>query len=75
MRNLKAPSRRDFIKQATVLGAAAMGTYTVASAFSLPANSGAGDNYTFLFQCGSITDGNRSRDMDFVKQNRNHYIC
>lgn len=61
---MKKSSRRDFIKQASVIGAAvAVANPTALNAFALP--SEAGDNYTFLFQGDSITDGNRSRNMDW----------
>ena len=38
---------------------------TLLDAFPLSANAKNGNNYTFLFQGDSITDGNRSRDMDW----------
>lgn len=58
--------RRDFLKQATSLGALAMIPAT--SIFSTPLSvntSKAGEGYTFLFQGDSITDGNRTRDKDW----------
>src|SRR5438874_1013673 len=58
--------RRDFIKQATVLGAVAATApqflYAKTPEISSDKN---GDNFTFLFQGDSITDGNRSRNDDW----------
>jgi lysophospholipase L1-like esterase len=62
---LKRSSRRNFIKQASVLGVAAVTVPSALSGFSLPADGDEGNNYTFLFQGDSITDGNRSRNMDW----------
>jgi len=65
MKNPKSPSRRSFIKQASLIGAAALALPTSLRGYPLPADENAGDNFTFLFQGDSITDGNRSRDMDW----------
>lgn len=65
MKSSKGASRRDFIKQASVLGAAAVTAPAALSAFPSPVDSDDGNNYTFLFQGDSITDGNRSRNMDW----------
>ncbi|MDP9080173.1 MAG: SGNH/GDSL hydrolase family protein [Bacteroidota bacterium] len=63
MANSKQSSRRDFIKQTALLGTAVV---TIPSALNaLPVNAGGGENYTFLFQGDSITDGNRSRNLDW----------
>jgi lysophospholipase L1-like esterase len=64
MGNLKRSSRRNFIKQASFLGAAAA-IPTALSGFPLISDEKAGSNYTFLFQGDSITDGNRSRNLDW----------
>jgi lysophospholipase L1-like esterase len=65
VKNSKVPSRRDFIKQASLLRAAALTIPAALSGSPLPFDETAGDNYTFLFQGDSITDGNRSRNMDW----------
>jgi len=64
MTDLKQTSRRGFIKQSSLLGAAAIGTASLSS-FTSGHQEPGGDNYTFLFQGDSITDGNRTRDMDW----------
>ncbi|MEO6852269.1 MAG: SGNH/GDSL hydrolase family protein [Mucilaginibacter sp.] len=58
-------SRRDFLKKASVLGGTAIAAPSVLDAFPLVADEKGGDNYTFLFQGDSITDGNRNRNMDW----------
>jgi len=61
----KNPSRRNFLKQASVLSAAALAApLALQAAASTESNSG-GEGFTFLFQGDSITDGNRSRDLDW----------
>jgi len=65
MANLKHPSRRIFIKQASFLGTAALTLPTALEGFAMPLDDKTGDNCTFLFQGDSITDGNRSRNMDW----------
>jgi len=65
MANFKHPSRRNFIKQASFLGTAALTLPTALNGFSAALDTKAGDNCTFLFQGDSITDGNRSRNMDW----------
>ena len=62
---MERSSRRNFIKQAAVLGAAAVAVPSALNAFPLPVDAEEGNNYTFLFQGDSITDGNRSRNMDW----------
>src|SRR3954470_1829276 len=58
--------RRDFIKQATVLGAVAAMTPQLLHAKTSDIDSDKnGNNFTFLFQGDSITDGNRSRNDDW----------
>lgn len=57
-------SRRNFIKQATVAGAAAITIPAALNGFPLPGND-EGNGFTFLFQGDSITDGNRSRNSDW----------
>ncbi|HEY4327376.1 MAG TPA: SGNH/GDSL hydrolase family protein [Mucilaginibacter sp.] len=64
MKNSK-PSRRNFIKQASFLGAAAVAAPSMLDGFPLPTGEQKGENYTFLFQGDSITDGNRSRNTDW----------
>jgi lysophospholipase L1-like esterase len=61
----KASSRRKFLQQASFLGAAAVAAPSVLAAAPLDANEAIPDGYTFLFQGDSITDGNRSRNMDW----------
>jgi lysophospholipase L1-like esterase len=56
-------TRRTFIKQASMLAASAMALPLSASSLEHAA-APAGD-YTVLFQGDSITDGNRSRNMDW----------
>ncbi|ASU36273.1 SGNH/GDSL hydrolase family protein [Mucilaginibacter xinganensis] len=65
MENTKQSSRRNFIKQASVLGAATLTVPAALSGFASPHDENEGNNYTFLFQGDSITDGNRSRNMDW----------
>src|SRR4051794_31282305 len=59
--------RRDFIKQTTVLGAAAAIAPQLLNAKALDINTADknGDHFTFLFQGDSITDGNRTCDNDW----------
>lgn len=62
MAGLNQSSRRDFIKQASLAGA----IVTVPSALSAFAfDNDTGNGYTFLFQGDSITDGNRTRNLDW----------
>ena len=65
MRKEPLNQRRNFLKNAIALGAAA--TFTPALLHAMPANAETteGDGYTFLFQGDSITDGNRSRNNDW----------
>jgi len=65
MEESKEPSRRKFLKQTSFLGATAFSIPSVLDAFPTAADTGSGQNYTFLFQGDSITDGNRTRDMDW----------
>jgi lysophospholipase L1-like esterase len=65
MKNPKPPSRRRFIKQASFIGAAALTLPLSLRGYPFPVDENAGDNYIFLFQGDSITDGSRSRDMDW----------
>ncbi len=65
MANLKHPSRRNFIKQASLLGTAALTIPAALEGFSMPLDDNSGVGTTFLFQGDSITDGNRSRNMDW----------
>jgi lysophospholipase L1-like esterase len=65
MEDLRQTSRRDFIKQSSLLGAAAaVNPITLSGAISGIDTTG-GDNCTFLFQGDSITDGNRTRNNDW----------
>jgi lysophospholipase L1-like esterase len=61
------PTRRRFLEQASGLTAAAIAMPPALSGLpALNANPPqGGENYRFLFQGDSITDGNRSRDMDW----------
>lgn len=65
MANLKQSSRRNFIKQASFLGTAALTLPAALEGFSMSVKDKAGEGTTFLFQGDSITDGNRSRNMDW----------
>ena len=65
MDSLKGPSKRNFLKQASVLSATAISALSILNAFPFTANAKSGENYTFLFQGDSITDGNRSRDINW----------
>jgi lysophospholipase L1-like esterase len=58
-------SRRAFLKQAAVLSVPAISAPAVFDAFALSTAVKTMKNYSFLFQGDSITDGNRSRDMDW----------
>jgi lysophospholipase L1-like esterase len=58
-------SRRTFLKQAAVLSVPSVSAPAVFDAFALSPTAKTVENYTFLFQGDSITDGNRSRDMDW----------
>ena len=64
MGNLGYAPRREFIKQASVL-TAAIALPTALSGFPVQMGNGDGKGYTILFQGDSITDGNRSRNMDW----------
>jgi lysophospholipase L1-like esterase len=59
------PSRRNFLKQASLISATTITTPAILGAFPTPGKTGAGDQFSFLFQGDSITDGNRSRDLDW----------
>lgn len=65
MADLKHTSRRGFIRQSSLLGAAAITATATLNSFVSGHNGPGGDSYTFLFQGDSITDGNRSRDNDW----------
>src|SRR5450631_1735871 len=58
-------SRRAFLKQAAVLSVPAISAPAAFDAFALSTAVKTMKNYSFLFQGDSITDGNRSRDMDW----------
>ena len=59
------PSRRNFLKQASILSAVALTAPSGAQASASIENNSGGDGFTFLFQGDSITDGNRSRNLDW----------
>jgi lysophospholipase L1-like esterase len=66
MEYTKNASRRNFLKQASVLGATVMAIPAGLELFSSCQNPKRKDmDYTFLFQGDSITDGNRSRNPDW----------
>jgi len=65
MEKSRGPSRRTFLKQAAVLSVPAVSAPGVFDAFVLSPVAKTLQNYTFLFQGDSITDGNRTRDMDW----------
>jgi lysophospholipase L1-like esterase len=60
-------SRRNFLKQASLLSAAAMAVPAIVNAKTetKETSDNSGDGFTFLFQGDSITDGNRSRNLDW----------
>jgi lysophospholipase L1-like esterase len=58
-------SRRKFLKHASLLSASAISAPAIIDALPLAGDAKAGENFTFLFQGDSITDGNRSRDTDW----------
>jgi lysophospholipase L1-like esterase len=64
MKNEQNPSRRNFLKQASVLGATAVASPAAFDKISFSEGGQTGENYHFLFQGDSITDGNRSRNED-----------
>src|SRR5215211_3251313 len=58
--------RRDFLKKAVALGAAAAFAPQLLNARSgMNETIKQGDGFTFLFQGDSITDGNRTRNNDW----------
>jgi hypothetical protein len=61
----KNPSRRNFLKQASFLGAAAFIAPASLQDFPPALEDSSGTGFTFLFRGDSITDGNRTRDMDW----------
>ncbi|MES2110836.1 MAG: SGNH/GDSL hydrolase family protein [Bacteroidota bacterium] len=65
MGDLKQTSRRDFIKQSSLLGVAAIAVPADLNAAATSPDTVGGDNCTFLFQGDSITDGNRTRNNDW----------
>jgi lysophospholipase L1-like esterase len=71
----KPSNRRDFIKQSSLLGAAAVAVTNILSAAPHTINDDDGKGYTFLFQGDSITDGNRTRNMDWNHVLGHGYAC
>jgi lysophospholipase L1-like esterase len=65
MPSSKVPSRRKFLQQASFLGAAVVAAPAMLTASPSAATGKVADGYTFLFQGDSITDGNRSRNLDW----------
>jgi hypothetical protein len=65
MSNSKLSSRRIFLRQASAIGAVAVAAPLALSGFPVMLTEKGGDGYTFLFQGDSITDGNRSRNLDW----------
>jgi len=65
MEKSSQPSRRNFLKQASLLSAATISAPAIMGVISAPEETEAGDQFSFLFQGDSITDGNRSRDLDW----------
>jgi lysophospholipase L1-like esterase len=65
MNSLHGPSRRNFIKKASLLGATAIVLPAHTDLLPIPEHEKGGEHYSFLFQGDSITDGNRSRNMDW----------
>jgi lysophospholipase L1-like esterase len=58
-------SRRNFLKQASLLSVTTISTPVLLGTMSAPEETQGGDQFSFLFQGDSITDGNRSRDLDW----------
>jgi lysophospholipase L1-like esterase len=62
----KDTTRRSFLKQASILSAAAVAAPLILKAADTPSpDDNDGANFTFLFQGDSITDGNRGRSLDW----------
>jgi lysophospholipase L1-like esterase len=59
------PSRRNFLKQASLLSATTISTPAFLDTMSASGEDASGEQFSFLFQGDSITDGNRSRDLDW----------
>ncbi len=62
--NHQTKTRRTFIKNFAASGALAISVPQIIYAADKDENN-AGENFTFLFQGDSITDGNRTRDNDW----------
>jgi len=65
MEKSNQPSRRNFLKQASLLSATTFSTPALLDAMLASEEAAAGEQFSFLFQGDSITDGNRSRDPDW----------
>jgi len=65
MKTLQESTRRKFFKQASLLGAAAITSPGIFNVVPQSEQSKDGEQFTFLFQGDSITDGNRTRDLDW----------
>ena len=65
MDNIEHLTRRNFIQKAAILSAAGTVIATMAKSADVTMNENEVENYTFLFQGDSITDGNRSRNVDW----------
>jgi lysophospholipase L1-like esterase len=75
MKSLNQSSRRNFLKQVSVLGVAVVGVPSGLTAASAARNDYEGTEYTFLFQGDSITDGNRTRNLDWNHVLGHGYQC
>jgi lysophospholipase L1-like esterase len=65
MQNSTYNSRRNFLKKAAAISTAAAFAPSLLPALPVNDNNNNRNDYTFLFQGDSITDGNRSRDNDW----------
>ena len=65
MNSFRKPSRRNFLKRTSLIGATVLATPVYTDQFPFSEERKGGGGYRFLFQGDSITDGNRSRDMDW----------
>ncbi len=67
MKNIIKHSRRNFLKTSVALSGASLINSPLLSSVGNPetGENSLKENYTFLFQGDSITDGNRTRDNDW----------
>ncbi len=65
MNSFRKPSRRNFLKRTSLIGASVLAAPVYTDQFPFSEEQKGGGTYRFLFKGDSITDGNRSRDMDW----------